>query len=170
MRPQYVVLHANWIAYWKVYGFKDSFENTIYELKRNKIQVVIIGGVPQFSPNIAEAALRQNANWVEGARLRTDLTEISETNSEIEKLARQIGAIYWDPISELCDDGNRCIALVAAQEGDFQSDGIAMIYWDYGHLTYSGANVLGSRFIDFMDKQRVRAFLDHSGSYPHELK
>lgn len=155
MRPQYVVLHANWIAYWKVYGFKDAFESTIYELKRNKIQAVIIGGVPQFLPNIGEAALRQNANWVEGARLRTDLVEISETNSEIEKLARQIGAIYWDPISELCDDGSRCIALVAAQEGDLQRDGIALIYWDYGHLTLSGANVLGSRFIDFMDKQRV---------------
>lgn len=153
LQPKSVLLHANWIGHWRNPEFQLALMNTIEILIENGMQVVVIGGVPQFSPNILALARHRSLPLNEGSRLHVDLTELLEINSEIDDLATPLGAIFWDPISELCDANSNCIAVVRAHELDMSINGVSLVSWDYGHLTLSGAAVVGSSLLDFLHRQ-----------------
>ena len=88
--------------------------------------------------------------------MRTDLGKVQDVNSEIQVLANHLGVLYWDPVSALCQDGATCVAVVKAQRQDIDISGVALIAWDYGHLTLSGAYEVGERLLNFIDSETAR--------------
>lgn len=156
-RPNLVVLHANWISYWNTNGFQSALENTIDQLLQHDIHPIIVGAVPQFSPNIAEVALQQRLGLIVGERLRVNVSALRSINEELSRVAQGKDLIFWDPVSELCVGGDRCLAVVDAQQRDVMQRDVGLIAWDYGHLTYSGAFSVGSLLLEYISEASLTA-------------
>lgn len=135
---QTAYIHADWFQYWDLRMFQEKFAETVQLLTRAGVEVVVIGGVPKFYPNLPEVILRQKPDLVAGAAVRTDLRDLRRINDGLRQLAQRAGARFWDPIARLCA-AEECLAVVPLQAGDFAPLDVALMAFDHGHMTTSGA-------------------------------
>lgn len=134
-QPEKIIIHANWKNYPSP-NFYGNLSQTLRALKKaSAAQVVLIGGVPQFSPPVPEILLRQQIVLNGEASTHTDLSKIEAVDREIEKIAKAEGAVFVSATQAMCS-ANKCL-IVVADNGRFYP-----VSFDYGHLTAAGSRRL----------------------------
>ena len=134
-KPEKIVIHANWKNYPSP-SFYANIETTIGKLKSvSNAQIILIGGVPQFSPPVPEILLRQKIALTGEARAHTDLSKIEAVDREIEKIAKAEGAVFVYATKAMCDE-SKCLIVVADDGRSYPTS------FDYGHLTAAGSRRL----------------------------
>lgn len=147
--PKYLYLHANWAAYWDFSGFKDALRVTIETLSEMGPQIILVGAVPRFQPNLPKILLNRRVQPVAGTKAGAQNVVIRQVNSDLGALALATGVLFWDPVQELCDAEDSCLAVTEAVDGDMSIGQVSLLVWDYGHLTLTGASELGNRLMYF---------------------
>lgn len=145
--PEFVYLHAAWDRYWASPDFQTSLRETIDRILALGSVPVVIGAMPRFDPNLPAVMLRDRIFPVAGVQAPSDTTGLAMINRDIRALLSGSGAKQWNPVEALCSDDGQCLAVVSAQQGDISIGKTALIAWDDGHLTYSGAAAVGEMLL-----------------------
>ena len=147
--PDTILIHSNWLL------VNDNMEisklaNTIKYIKERspRSNVVILGGVPQYSPSLPVYMIARHARLLDGAEvLAPNFTKISQLDEQLKSISAEFGAIFFSSLNAFCDAGS-CLVAVS-------HDGFPMpTAWDYGHLTSAGSVFL-ARKINSLYKQRA---------------
>jgi peptidoglycan/LPS O-acetylase OafA/YrhL len=143
-KPEKIIIHANWKNYPSP-SFYGNVRQTIRALKSaSAAQIILIGGVPQFSPPVPEILLRQKIALKGEARAHTDLSKIQAVDSEIEKVAKAEGAVFVSATKAMCD-ASKCLIVVADNGRSYPAS------FDYGHLTAAGSRRLAEAMASQLD-------------------
>ena len=147
MRPDVVYMLAAWTEYWYRPDYQRQFARMLDRVVASGAQVVVIGGLPRFTPNLPEMVLKQGTPLQPGAEVRTDLAEVRRIDDDLRRMAKAHGARFHDMLADLCPAGDACLAVVPRQTDDFDPlGGPALFAFDLAHPTASGAAVLVQRF------------------------
>ncbi len=149
-KAEVVYLHAAWSEYWYRRGFQAKFDMTLSQLSQSGVEVIIIGNVPQFSPNLPEMIVKTQTALVPGSTVTVSLDDLRQVNDALRSAAERHGATFWDPLATLCRE-DTCEAVLPLKDGDFRLLDVALFSFDNGHMTYSGAAHLVGRFFEEMD-------------------
>jgi peptidoglycan/LPS O-acetylase OafA/YrhL len=137
LKPDQVILASRWLGV----GETNKIKNTIARVKAAGVkQVIVIGPVPRWQPNLVEALLKRYhqqpfatlparmSDGVDADKFRID--------SEMRRLATESGARYISPMSFLCNSDG---CLVRPTDGGFEGMTLA---FDDSHLTPEGSRYL----------------------------
>jgi hypothetical protein len=142
-----IYLHSNWLGYdiSQISMLSETIDNIL--LIDPSINIKIIGGVPQWQPNLPTLLIRKGISMPDN-----DNTKVIANNefSKVEALDKQIIRLlhrykekhnveFISLLNEFCEDES-CMAITS-DCGIFEPTA-----WDYGHLTASGSK-LAARFI-----------------------
>ena len=142
MAPSRLYLHANWFGH----------QSKIKELKRTlrflskehpDLEVVVIGGVPQWLPGLPQKLLASAKQLNERHEfIRSErYAAIKKINRRLERMAIKAGARFVDPLEIVCRDDGACLASIT-EAGEPK-----LMAWDYGHLTAEGSQFLAERIV-----------------------
>jgi peptidoglycan/LPS O-acetylase OafA/YrhL len=140
IQPKTIYMHANWIGY----AGKDFIARLkmtvkhIHEISPSS-RIRLIGGVPQWRPNLPEALLRKGISADEGSLLETPA--YNELHRFDEQFRNERGPAWLEfisPIETLCV-GHECPAVIEVL-GSF-----TLFCFDYGHLTEGGSIFLAQK-------------------------
>ena len=128
-----VVLHGDWVRA-ATNTDLGRVADTISGLRRVGVSdIVLLGGVPRYYPNMPRRLLRAGASLDAPLRIQADLDEVLETDAVLRDIAQTAGVPFVSFVDAVCD-GGRCDAVIAASDGTFQP-----MVWDNGHVTHEGA-------------------------------
>lgn len=147
LRPSVVLLHANW----KVSAANiplARLRDTILTIKKisPKTQVLVIGGVPSWTPNLPNQLRRSGIGLNSEAVLgNTSLGSLREMDKNIRQVAEKSGAEFVSTLDVFCTH-EKCLAVTWNQKLARYEP----VAWDDAHLTEAGslklAQVLFSHF------------------------
>lgn len=147
-KPKLVLLHANWLLYGDQ-KISISLRSTIDFIKSKSAntKIIVIGGVPQYEPTLPFFMLNKRLSLMDNVRfVSPSYDKVSVVDSEIKRIASDIGVRYYSAIDAFCDSRS-CLVTSSI-------DGIVMpMAWDYGHLTSAGSLYLSSKFKSFIDSK-----------------
>jgi peptidoglycan/LPS O-acetylase OafA/YrhL len=139
VRPDVVLLHANWALGWKDKGYDLSkLVTTVGELRKIGIaNVVLLGPVPQWKTALSDAIWscnKDNLQHLESLRYtRCGLDEnIAGVDQSMHEMAVRLGIRYISAYQAMCNDEG-CLAKIG---GDYPSS------FDYGHLSSQASRYL----------------------------
>lgn len=141
-RPASIYLHANWLLV-KGPELAESLRNTLGAVRRVSpgTKIIVVGGVPQWVPNLPTVLLRKHLTAVEPQFVRTPLYKDLETlDLALRAAAESSGALFLSPLRELCGDTG--CQVVTGFNGGFW-----LVAWDYAHLTEAGSLLLATRLL-----------------------
>jgi peptidoglycan/LPS O-acetylase OafA/YrhL len=134
LRPDRVMLGSRWLGI----GDGDKLRETIRLIKAAGVrEVIVMGPVPRWEPNLIEALLaRYRAQPFQALpeRMRDGIDQDKvRVDRALRRLAEESGARYISPIGYLCNDDG---CLVRPREPGFEGMSIA---FDDSHLTPEGS-------------------------------
>ncbi len=142
LKPDVVVLHANWLQYDAAIVDLSRIEQTLDAIKNvsPSSRLVIVGGVPQWLPNLPNVIAAQvmlGAPYNAAVRVKSALqSKIIADDEKLAYSAHRSGARFVSLIERLCDNQG-CRAA-------YDLDGVVEpAAYDYGHLTRSGSVAIG---------------------------
>jgi peptidoglycan/LPS O-acetylase OafA/YrhL len=138
VRPQIVILAANWISY----GWQ-GLDATIVELKSFGIRrIVVVGPLPEWYGSLPQQIvnyLRTHPRSQVPDRLsRGQRTETRKLDAQMRVFCHRMGVQYISPCDLLSDNGGYITRLSSFPD--------SLITWDYAHLTIKGSVYLVSHF------------------------
>jgi peptidoglycan/LPS O-acetylase OafA/YrhL len=145
VEPDYIMLHANWLY---ASRFADSIDlhktiNHIRGVSPNS-KVVVVGGVPQWEPDLPTVLLRKKITHSDNSALtmpRATKDKILNIDSQIGSASNGDKVTFISAYDLLCDTkGCRVYAGYDKK--------IMPIAWDYGHLTENGSLLLSNKIIE----------------------
>jgi len=143
IRPKTVVLYAAWLNHpveWQT-GWPDeaAFRKTIRSLFGAGVQEVkVIGPTPNWDPSLPSAVLDYwNANGSLPDRLPPSAKPYEAVDNVLRRIAGEEGAIFLSAYRALCETRG-CRTHTENSVSD-------LIIWDYGHLTWQGADYLADK-------------------------
>lgn len=129
MRPDHVILHANWDNY------EGHLAATITEINEAGIRdVIVIGPVPKWHPTLLRALMNNAIRSGEAPpRYITpySLNNLMTYDQSLRAIAEKTGARYVSAIQALCHSGG-CLSRVQSE----------LTYFDSDHLSVVGATFL----------------------------
>lgn len=136
-----VLLHGNWISH------KDKIDrlaDTLRALEEIDTKIFVIGGVPQFHPNLPSLMISKSIQLdAVGANTRVKSTHYEEIKAIDEKLltitTQFRNVTFISALKGLCSNEGAC-TVVTPSSG--KKDAWVPIIWDYGHLTREGSQAL----------------------------
>lgn len=137
-RPATLILHANWLL-------RESEIQSLPELISRvrtlspSTRTVIVGGVPQWRPDLPSLLLAKPERLVAGSRQISKLNEIRRVDHKLQQVASQAGVRFIPLIDKLCLTDSACLAVVSAKNGHIEP-----FAFDYGHLTVAASYYLAS--------------------------
>jgi peptidoglycan/LPS O-acetylase OafA/YrhL len=148
-KPRTIFLHANWLLF-NDNNLLPGLKNTFDFIQKNSpnTKIIVLGGVPQYSPSLPTYMVKQRQNLVDGARLYSLTSDqISKLDNQLASLSEKHGALFFSPLQTFCD---KSICLVTARHNDI----LMPTAWDYGHLTSAGSIFLSEKFMSFYQTKR----------------
>lgn len=157
-RPKNIIMHADWLAYYGVYGefkrqkdYENVISNTISILidKFPLSSIVLVGNVPQWDPTlpirlVEDGDLSSNQHKTEVRRF----SELAKVNSMLENLAELHASVsFFDPLEKYCEKA-KCLSLLSKKDG-----GLIPFAYDYGHITKDAAILVFSDVVRFIRKR-----------------
>lgn len=138
--PTYVILHANWLRY----NFKElsGFGDTLDAIKgvAPDVKIVVVGGTPQWFPNLPAHLVDLNDPLMNSLRLRTkSLEALRLQDTYIREEAELRGVKFISLLDVLCDS-ETCLATVPNSE----QTGFAPLIFDSDHLTRAGSKYVSA--------------------------
>jgi peptidoglycan/LPS O-acetylase OafA/YrhL len=140
LKPDWVILSAQWYSPDEVHIDWASLNNTITALKSGGIpHVMVVGPGPIWSCELLECLQQYyEKHGVIPSRMKYGLQLRSALDRNLRERSRVAGALYVSPIDLMCDEEG-CLTRV----GDNNKDITA---WDDVHLTVAGSIYLVERF------------------------
>lgn len=143
LKPDVVIIAARWKNVFDSDRFFEKMNSTLHRIKEFSGLTLVIGPVPEWSPDlykiIAKEYLRKNI----AAPLRLK-KGVVQTNFSIEgemlKSLDQRDASYVSLISQLCDDTG-CRTQVTDEKDS------GLMAWDYGHFTKEGSSLVANTIL-----------------------
>ena len=156
-KPAVLVIHANWLASLYEKSRIIHFRETISQVSQTSpnTQILIVGGIPQWSPSLPEQFLRQSVPLYVGNRVATDLKQVREYDNIVKTIAEEHEVEFISLLDDLCEREN-CIAAVRALDSN---DAVPLIY-DADHLTWAGSVFLGDTILTDRIASKLNASKD----------
>jgi peptidoglycan/LPS O-acetylase OafA/YrhL len=149
LRPQTVILFADWSQYRKSDGSDLVFRQlaaTVRRLKESGApRIVVVGPAPQWRDslpnNLVRQAVYRGSQAVETRTYYRFNTVVRGVDSALrQQLAASSGAIYFSALEAMCD-ATGCLTTINGR-----ADGLTS--WDDGHLTTPGALYLARKLAE----------------------
>lgn len=137
-----VIVGVSWDSYYSKKGFKESFEDTLYQLSKDVKHVILLGKVPRFPKYNKECEIRtiRLTNLNCSSRFDTQNKE-SKVNKYIHKMADKYSNVeYFDIQNQLCH-GTECSPYLDNNP----------VYYNSGHLSMKGSKQIGEKMIQTKD-------------------
>lgn len=133
-----VILHANWVTHKETLS---SIRNTLDFLQSLETRTIIIGGVPQYLPDLPSFLLKKqmllNGKSAETLVVPSIYDEILEQDVVLVNFIKQYPNIsFHSALDSFCQEPKLCNVVLPADE---QPNMWVPSAWDYGHLTLEGA-------------------------------
>ncbi|MFS1702779.1 acyltransferase family protein [Alteromonas sp. AMM-1] len=136
-----VILHGNW------YSHEDkisSLKNTLSALASLNIEVIVIGGVPHYLPDLPSFLLTKrlplNAQSAQSRVEPTLFHEIAAIDQHLAAVSGQFDNVtFMSALAAFCESPQQCTVVLPSYTSPQQWVPTA---WDYGHLTLEGAMYL----------------------------
>lgn len=138
--PTYVILHANWLRYnfIELSGFGDTLD--AIKGVAPDVKIVVIGGTPQWFPNLPAHLVDLNDPLMTSLRLRTkSLEALRLHDTYIREEAELRGVKFISLLDALCDS-ETCLATVP----NSKQTGFAPLIFDADHLTRAGSKYVSA--------------------------
>jgi peptidoglycan/LPS O-acetylase OafA/YrhL len=135
LRPDRLVLHANWHSYGKRVA---TVGDTIDAIKRvsPRTQIVLVGNVPLWSNRLPRLMLQHNLPAKPSTSLKLPLYDALQTQDRrLREIALERGVTFVSALDVFCTR-DRCAVSVRDDEP---------LSFDYGHLTPGAAAALAAR-------------------------
>jgi peptidoglycan/LPS O-acetylase OafA/YrhL len=137
LKPKRVIIFAAWLNHPINWQLQDehvqSIRRAIKQLKQAVDDVVVLGPVPFWTPDLPTAVFRF---WVENKslpdRMQPAPMRYHDVDAILAAVSKEQGARFISVFDSLCNEAG-CLTHTASSKGDLLS-------WDYGHLTTSGAH------------------------------
>ena len=157
-RPKNIIMHADWSAYYGVYGefksqkdYENVLSNTISILvdRFPLSSIVLVGNVPQWDPTlpirlVEDGNLFSNQHKTEVKRF----SELAKINKMLEDLAEFHASVsFFDPLEKYCEKP-KCLSLLAKKD-----EGLIPFAYDYGHITKDAAILVFRDIVRFIQKK-----------------
>ena len=139
-----VILHSNW----KMYSEEqlDNILLTIQELHNNGVKnIVLIGGVPQYSPSLPSRLLLERTQLGAIAFIEESQSNVVSYDEKLQALVNGMNVNFVSALGQFCSK-DRCRVTTK-----FKGETIPMA-WDYGHLTEGGAIWFSNQIDSFTEK------------------
>eukprot|EP01017_Pseudomicrothorax_dubius_P043370 TRINITY_DN7207_c0_g1_i2.p1 TRINITY_DN7207_c0_g1~~TRINITY_DN7207_c0_g1_i2.p1 ORF type:complete len:484 (+),score=56.81 TRINITY_DN7207_c0_g1_i2:60-1454(+) len=145
--PTIVILHNQWAIYidekrYSIDQLADYLKMKI-NVVREKIKpktILIVGVVPIWTPSLPAAFAKVKGDNPKSCPeyIKNGLVDVDKVNSMLSKVAKENGALYFDPHSVLCN-GQGCRTYVDDELTTF----------DYGHLSLPASSIVAAAIRDF---------------------
>ncbi len=144
VRPQLVILDAEWTSYFARPHIHAALEQTIRQLRDDGVErVIVIGPVPDWFSSLHQVLetkfLRAGAGLPSHTNVGLDPSALG-VNEVLRRDATEAGALYISLTDRLCDAAG-CVTFVGP---DVSSD---LIVYDTDHLTVAGARFVSRTIV-----------------------
>lgn len=145
LRPELLVLHANWIKPLNKIdsGISEALSSTMLYVNSisPKTRIVIVGGVPQWSPTLPELLVQSNIDLREEAYVYSQAYEaIQATDVILRDVADKHNATFISLLDLFCKN-EKCLSSVKL-ENTYEP-----FVWDSGHLTKSASSLVSTKVL-----------------------
>ena len=133
LKPVKIFLQSKWNNYADI--LEENLTKTIKIIHAisPSSKVIIIGNVPQWTPNLPTLAIRNNLALNSNEYIHMKMYELLSTlDNKLIRISQNNGVDFISPLNNLCIDQN-CLASV-----NFKSK-YWLTSWDNGHLTEAGS-------------------------------
>jgi peptidoglycan/LPS O-acetylase OafA/YrhL len=140
IKPQMVVLDANWYRYTKR---NELLRNTIAEIKREspETEVVVVGTAPLWQGSLPTLLAKRNVELTPWMTVRDPMfRELQVLDKKMESIAGK-DARFESALDALCKE-ERCLVSVLGPDGQWEPSAI-----DYGHLSVGAAQMVARRIL-----------------------
>lgn len=136
-----VILHGNWLSHEDKLA---SLEKTLAALQTINANVIVIGGVPQYLPDLPSFLLTKRLLLNESAASTlvepTLYPEIESLDHKLTDVIKQYSNVkFVSALDTFCESPQQCRVVLPSETQQQQWVPAA---WDYGHLTLEGAILL----------------------------
>jgi peptidoglycan/LPS O-acetylase OafA/YrhL len=140
LKPDFVVLSAQWFTLNEFHIDWSSLNNTIAALKGAGVgRVLVVGPVPVWRGGLPECLQQYYVrHGIVPFRMKHGAVLFSDLDRDLRERSSIAGASYVSPIDLMCDEKG-CVTRVGERADD-------VITWDNVHLTIAGAVYLVGRF------------------------
>lgn len=148
-----IILSASWDTAMRLGpDLSAALADTVRQLKGQGKAVFVVGRVPRLDGNYQSCYIKQ----LKGAKCELDgelrLRQANEINQKVRQVAEQNGASYLD-FNDLICPGQECTPYV----------GEAFVYFDGGHISRVGSELLGAAAAQ---SEQIRQVLSALGAAP----
>ena len=133
--PRSIVLHANWLRYDMdtLSGLGETLDHI--KTAAPEAEILVVGGTPQWAPNLPERLAVVRDPLVRSHRLPTQLLQAVQARDALVKdIAAQHDVAFVSLVEVLCGTED-CVATVR----DPDQGGFTSLVWDSGHLSRAGS-------------------------------
>ncbi len=150
LKPGVLILHADWIGVASLnkikYGLNEALSETISYINSisPKTRIVVVGGAPQWTPNLPSLLALSNIELQDEAFVYTrSYDNIQAKDAVLNAVSNQYGATFVSLINQFCVN-KKCLSSVK------QGKKYEPFAWDYAHLTRLSSYLVAEKVLFYI--------------------